>query len=783
MAYVNKKDIEVQLRNDPRIAGLLEKKEIKGVQFKEVLPSQEVLRPENSKKATRDFLQLFPDMDNACDIMVAMVTSPRSAGRAELQYGLSGGVTIPPNISSRITRGIRSAMRSKYHLDGNIAKYLKTCIAGDGAVAFAVIPESTLSSLLGSADITTESASKLLNLSNEKTLGLVNNNPKAFIQVTDNFNILQYGLGKAGRDKITLESKIYGSFVKKEKKEDNNVVKLTEAMQNRADLSRPLVLSLDVKQIRPVILPGKPEEHVGYLVPVNRHGQLASDKLTNINVDEAYGKLLKENIVGTDIIAKAKAGRAEMKRHHDQEKATTQIKELFREIIENTVEGALIDGSISVSDETFNMFYETILARYLSKKETKILYLPKSLVSYFAIQYDGQGNGRNSIEDINILSSLRAMLLYSTLGAEVRNNLLHSEVSVTIDPKSVDPEKDYTAVISEIRKAQTFQNSIGLSDPDDFSAWITNGGLRINLEEHPSLPGTKFTYEQIDGTRNVDRESWLLTEIRKLQMQAIGPGVEMVDSGFDGDFASTAEARKLMLAKKTIAIQDPYAKQLTDHVKRIVRGDGPMFNDFFEYILNDDSLIKYLSDEEQVLYKEDKEAFCYRLLYRIIDDIQVTFPNPDTTSLSDKSEEFDNYRSSLESVLEAWLSEDVLDTELFSGVADKIPAYIALVRAHYLRKWCSENDYFLELSSLTELRPDGSLLLDMGEVNTDHSNTILMSLTSFIKEELEEREVEENEVDENEDVTDTGTDADPVEEDTSDGDDIDLSLPGADETV
>ena len=502
----------------------------------------------------------------------------------------------------------------------------------------------------------------------------------------------------------------------------------------RKSVGRPLVMTLPAESVIPIHVPGNERSHIGYFVLIDQDGNPVTRKSNRDNLDglsSNIGSQSQSRSLSSMLIAKAKKNLTSS----ENQPTLDQITSVYGSIVEDELMKRLAGGIYGSNVKIANVqeIYRIMLARSLASKYTRLLFLPQDLVTYFAFKYFPNGVGKSYLDDIKNLTSLRAILLFSKVMAQVKSSINVTHVNITLDEKDPSPMETIELAQNEVVKMRQQYFPLGINTPSDITDWLQRAGLEFSFEGHPGLPQTKFDFE----TKNLEHTSPnddLMEDLRKQTYMAFGLSPETVDNGFNTEFATTAIANNILFSKRVLQFQEGFCGHLTDYLRKIVTNDEVILDELRTVLKEHHALIeKTLSDDEKQTYTEDESRFTEDAMERFIENFEVDLPKPDVTSLHDQSEAFNEYSEALEKALDSWISSEMMASEVAGEINQSIDSIKNVIKAYYLRRWMSENGYLTELNDIVTADEDGKPTIDIYEQNRNHLQGLMRSSLQFLK--------------------------------------------------
>lgn len=503
---------------------------------------------------------------------------------------------------------------------------------------------------------------------------------------------------------------------------------------SRRAVGRPLCMKLPVESVIPIHTPGNEKNHIGYFVLIDIDGNPVS-KLSkynkNSNLKELFQSGSAKDPVSSALLDRVKKNMV----GETNSMSIDDIDKVFRSILEKNMLEKLSNGMYKGELE-FAMNQEitaTMLARTLAGKFTRLLFLPKEMVSYFVIRYNENGTGRSYLDDISFLTSIRATILLSKVVGMTKNAIPITHVNMILDPKDRDPENTIAMALHEIVKTRNGSFPVGSNSPLEILDYINRAGLEVTFEGHPGLPATKLEFENKKMDHALPDEE-LDETLRRQTYMAFGLSPELVDNGYSAEFAASVTANNVMMAKNTSVIQEAYSNCITEHHQRILGFDQTYLDECLRDLEDNKAVIeKSLSDKEKEEYAKDSKLFMREYLKKFIKSITVEFPKPDESALTILTEKFDEYSDAVDKALKAIISSDVIPQELAGELNGNIEVVAGLWKAHLLRKWMSNNNFVPEAMDLTDIGEDGDSKSNLNEITVMHVKAVMMSVIDLFK--------------------------------------------------
>lgn len=742
-----------------------------------------------SNKRDIEYLsQLFPDIELAIQILVSSIISPKDMTQSTL-YFTSDLEFLPPDVQSGMLDYYKKYMEENYSLMSNLSNIIRKVLFETGSHVTAILPDKMARTVISQATGVGFESERLDDLLTTNNIGLVNGeviristekNEEWSLNVTDCVGILptpdlkQLNAIRKVTDVVGLES---GLTVGNEAV-DIEVEKLFAKVINKRllqklghpdtveldSLGKPVVLGIPSESILPAYMPGKPDYHIGYFILVDGSGNPVSGSATITGEETNQYRMV--DLTKDRSSAKEVAKKFGIRTKKD--KTTKGALDAFKDIVEQELKAKL---QATITNAEVNLdgtseIYQMMFSRALKNQKTRLVYVPADMVSYIAYKFADNGVGKTIIEDIMLLASMRAILLFSKLMAATKNSIAITKVGIKLDEEDPDPSATIEKTISEVMATRQSYLPVGVLNPADLTDWVHRAGIQFEFSNHPGLPDMEldFSYEKPSHEMPDDE---LDENIRKSIIMAMGLNPEMVDNAFSPEFATTVVSNNILLAKRVRRMQDIFAECFDDYIYKLGIYDEYLKEKLAESIGKNISEVKKLLkshagvDEIKGLSNED---IVKKVTEAFISSVSVSFPNTDEADLENLSEAFSKYKDALEETIESVISEEAIPADLAGDISDMMDVIKDSLKHYYLRKWMAENNFMPELLDAVSYSQDGEPKLDIYDMlkrhieglgkNTASLRKALKKIKKKLDSEVEKLENEDDEDEQGDQVSD-----------------------------
>lgn len=719
--------------------------------------------------------QLQPEVELAEQILVSSILSPNDLTKQELNYNVEEG-SMDSKLSQGMLDVVSKYFTKAYRIDQLLDTILGDCLFKTGSYPLLVLPESSIDRAINSnSRITTESLSDTLT-SDLKPRGLgilgdpgketasgaglesllsINEAPSGDtysveslgFDITDNPSVLKvpFVYDKMLQDKVAtaysynqigLESKakkeisdkeLVSSIYKKRRFGNVPILPIEEGTPEE-NIGHPLVMRLPSESVIPVHVPSNPDDHVGYFVLLDNLGNpitkaLESDYYRNMqtNLRSMADQNSPEHTTLNQVMSQTYG--QDSSRIKDPDEAA--LVETYTGLVEDELLKSLKNGVYGDTVEVSRPqeVYRIMFSRLLANLDTRVLYVPESLMTYFAFDFNSYGVGRSLLEKSRLIGSIRSVLLFANTMASIRSSVGRTRLNLQLDPEDPDPTRTVEYLVHQYLRTSKASMPLGESNPSDIVNWLQEASIDLQVEGNPRYPQTKLDVE--DNARDVTRPDEDLEEkMRKRQIMAWGISPETIDMSTEADFATSIVNSNLLFSKKVLMYQNKFTAMLSSFVRCFVRNSGNLA----------DKLSKVIEENKKNLTDKEKEKSHGEIINDFLEHLIVELPAPDSSSLENQFEAYEMYEQALDMALEAYFSPDFLTRNNMGDLSDSIDEVRMALKAHFLRRWQRNNNMMPELEDLVTFDETDGPALDLMSDQKEHILALAKSVEKYLKE-------------------------------------------------
>lgn len=712
-----------------------------------------------------NMLQLLPDMELAMQVLISSILSPNNMTSSELT--ISSAADDLGDLKGLLIDIISTYFKDVYKINTILPEMLEEMLFKSGSYPLAILPESSIDNAInGKKRITTEAISIVQVNGKPKSLGILGNEGSSrnlsfgleslgsdtvydpiakvgieTVIITDNVDMLKF----PQVHERMISDRLSSVYASRAMGMENDAGKTENFIYPRRDfgfnpvlnmrtldelendtLGHPLVLHLPPESIIPVHVPSEPKKHIGYFVAVDKHGNpIRANTNSDFYADFAHNTdMLKD--MSTQLLAQTR--RASEGKRDNVELMLDEAMQMYTEVMERELKTRLSNGlygeNVTVAKPT--EVYRIMLARACAKMQTQLIYIPVTLMTYMAFDFNQYGSGKSLLETTKILGSVRAMMLFANTIGAIKNSTNHTDYTLDLDPDDPDPSRSIELFAHEISKSKQSAYPIGASNPLDIVNYIQNSATSIIPQNHPNWPGTKVSISDRQSSRAlIDTE--LDESLKKRHLMSIGIAPETVDLSMNVEFAQSIISSNILLAKRAMVHQKMFTALLADFFMKYVSNSATLYNALKTCISNNKTKLK--GGKHSTLTDDDITKY-------FISSIKASLPEPDLSRIEIQKTAFEAYSEALDAVIPAFISSELFDSSIFGELNSTVDTTIAVIKAHYQRRWLQSNDMLPEMFEILDQDKDGNPTFDLLKTHEGYMDGLGASLLTFMKRAL-----------------------------------------------
>lgn len=436
-----------------------------------------------------------------------------------------------------------------------------------------------------------------------------------------------------------------------------------------------------------VHVPGNPEEHIGYFIAYDMSGNPVSSSLDYKTYNPNMNPMMTNDANTSDMgnVVNYSAGNLEYgpqnamaAQQNQAEKAEVFMALMQDKLVEKIREKDGEDISLAEHKTLFSIMF----SRLLANKQTQLVYVPASLLTYVAFEYDDNGNGVSLVTKHKTIGILNSALTLANTNAAINNAVDPKDVRITFDDDETDFDKTTSLILGNItRNTMVAQQLLMSTDTNRQMEHLAQRGYQVSFENHAHFPGTSVEINNLDRERSIP-DTDLIDSTKALLIQSLGSTPEVVDMARNVEFASSYFQSNLTAARRAIADQKIFTKFLNKFIR--------------SYVLNAPLILKWLISEVDKSRESNPAIQDMRtvdVVKAFINSIEVKLPKPDMVKTELLVSAIEQHEKLVDTILKYTISEDAISGDL---VGDKLTNALEMVRGEVktliMGEWLASNN-------------------------------------------------------------------------------------------
>lgn len=453
-------------------------------------------------------------------------------------------------------------------------------------------------------------------------------------------------------------------------------IDLSKYIPNNKIGEYPVMIELPPEAVIPIIIGGSPSVHTGYFITINENGlplSVSNDSYTDM-LSSTYGSQRINKLFN------AFYGNAQLSIH---EKLAMDAKfEILNAIydgyLSNIMKTKLNDiGLKNHRIELSDSISKVMLARLLKGAETRIVFVPKSLMHYLAFKYNDDGTGRSKIEDIKFPLSLKMTFIIVRLISLIESSINRRTLNISLDDTSGNPLELLRMIKKDVLNNKLYDISY---DPSTIVKSVQDKGLTIVPDKLPGVESFSLTENQnnVDYPRPDDA---ILEEINNMYMLSLDVPPSALNRLSEEEFSRSVASNNIFFSNKIRANQTitcnfmtdfiksyiSFSKNLQDTIKSILENTESSEESLKEESLKETAAIEKIEASSGSLKdeKSEKALSSNDRLKEVMDNVKFSLPSPNLVHDKASFDEIRDYIEIVTTILEGLYPDDmVVDPEV-----------------------------------------------------------------------------------------------------------------------
>jgi hypothetical protein len=639
------------------------------------------------RRENRQILQLMPKVAKAARLMVASILSPNDLTRHAITVTIKEDA-IPEAQRDQVTKICTDFFQDRLKLKTELAKWIYSFGYEDGAAVFAVIPQHSIANIADELYVGQESfVSKVLTPIAQETLfgfgDIKDQRPLSAVameglftlpesassteqpvsrllntifgqealSLTDNPGVLQVRHTQQTKRKAKVAQKLTQRY----RSLSEPYIDMTGYVQeDKTFVGNPLLMRLPTDSVTPLYTPGSPDDHQGYLVLLDYQGNPVNSLLYQ---DTALDKL---NSAKQDIFSQVYSAYGTTAGNTDVQKAEINGR-IYSQVVAKHLEKRLSDaGCGDTAITNMDAVMRCLFARFLQDKQTRVLFLPKELVTYMTFDIGENGLGVSALDGIKFNASLKMTVQVSRVMAQLKAAMDKRKIEINFGGELREPPE---MIMRTVMREYVNKNTMSFSvDPSATQSQIVEKALSIKGTGMPGLDSFDINNEQDSRSSATDFDSDMMSSLDDEIIAGLDVPAATMNSLSQDEYARSVTTTNLFFAMDVSIKQDTTIRCVSDLLRKYARFSKP-FHEELEKVwpsLNK-TKSKIAQDGEAAVPKKDSDDLPSTItLDTLIDHLTIELPSPNVAPSKAQFDALDSMVESIGKLMAVMMPDDIV---------------------------------------------------------------------------------------------------------------------------
>lgn len=478
------------------------------------------------------------------------------------------------------------------------------------------------------------------------------------LNIVDNPDVLKIDRARKASKSADLTSKLVNVY--------KTTTLITVNPESKPSIGDPIIYELPPECVIPIFTPGTPTDHIGYFILLDEHGNplhlSASGPILDLSDNRTVTPSGLYKSFGFDLTTSIKHGQL-------KNEQSELMMNVYQTIVEAHLKTRLKNsGLTNIYIGAPESVYRCLFSRYLALRKTRLLFVPRDLMTYMCYRYNKDGTGRSKIEDIKFILSLKITILICRVMASMNSAINRRKLTVNFTENMGDP----VAFFQQLEKEAIDKSVMNFTyDPTEITRTLAQKSITVAAKGIPGAENYEITTEP-NESRDIRPDDSLITDLDNLLVL----GLDLPPSAFnllnENEFSRSVATNNLFFCRRISSYQKPTCEHVANHVK-IYTHMSETLKTKIRDVLSSGSSKTGASESTDAGTVDDKPSNIDKKLVDVIANITAVLPAPSIAPSKTEFEELDTIIASINTTLEA-----IFDNDL--GSSDDNP--MSMIRAH-----------------------------------------------------------------------------------------------------
>ena len=447
--------------------------------------------------------------------------------------------------------------------------------------------------------------------------------------------------------------------------------------ETASSVGDPVVYELPPESVIPIFTPGTPTDHIGYFVLLDEYGNPL-----HMSADIAFSDMSDNRQVSPAALYKTFGldNQQSIRSGPMRVEQMELMSNVYQTIVETHLKNRLKNSGLSnIYIGAPSSVYRCMFARYLALRQTRLLFVPKDLMTYICFKHNTDGTGRSKIEDIKFILSLKITVLICRVMATMNSSINRRKLTINFTDNMGDP----VAFFQQIQKEAIDKSVMNFtSDPTEITRTLAARSLTISAKGIPGAENYDISSEP-NEYRDIKPDDGLMDDLNNMLVL----GLDVPPSAFnmlgENEFSRSIATNNLFFCRRIAAYQKLICELMASHAQTYTHMSETLKTKIKNILspkeTTSSTKVADVGTIEEVTPLDKKLA-------DVIKHIIAVLPTPSIAPSKTEFEELDTIINSINTTIEAAFDNDLGSTD----DANPMPMVRALIKESIVRDYMTK---------------------------------------------------------------------------------------------
>lgn len=470
--------------------------------------------------------------------------------------------------------------------------------------------------------------------------------------------------------------------------------------EHLSDGDHPTLIPMPAEAVIPVCIPGDPSAHIGYFILTDNLGNPLDMTGTGeangpYNSETSRSKTCSTNATlreGTTIIYGGKFNGSSELSENDQFEAASHIfgitvrKMLENKLRDNDLEGMTIHQHQAVTT--------TLFQRLIRRAKVKIVFVPATMMAYYAFDYRKDGTGKSLLEESSFLISLRNTMVIANVLTAIKNSTDRTRIEFNVGNQATNVEQ----LMEVLRDMYVSKRMLNFEhDPLTVARDLIQNSIQMVPKGLRGLEELEVSTENTGGSVSTQPDTDMMEKLSELVTLSMGIPPSALNRLSEDEYSRSIATTNLFFANEIRIKQRVVCDTTTQLVRQYTLSSKPLMEKIINLLrLSGETSEDTASSTDDTVtstnindHSNNKLEKVEELLYEVINSIEVKLPTPNIAATKAQYEELREAVDAIDSLVNKLFDEETIAID-DNEAKEAYNAMKGYVRQEVLRRVASE---------------------------------------------------------------------------------------------